>query len=67
LKIISFHKDEQCEYVKEITDGLGVGVRTTITYKPTYLPFISSSTLGRDKKAFLQLPKEIQTSNGIGN
>jgi len=62
-KIIHFNKNEQYEFVKKITDGLGK--ETTISYTPTYLSFISSS-LGRDKKAFMQLVTEIQTSNGIG-
>jgi len=63
-KIIYFNKNEQYEYVNKITDGLGN--ETTVIYTPRYLSFISSS-LGRDRKAFMQLATEIQTSNGIGN
>jgi RHS repeat-associated protein len=63
-KIIYFNKNEQYEYVKQITDGMGK--ETNIAYTPQYLSFVSSS-LGRDKKAFMYLASEIQTSNGIGN
>ena len=62
--ILYFNKDEQYEYVKEIIDGMEM--KTTISYTPKYLSFISSS-LGRDKKAFVHLASEIKTSNGIGN
>jgi YD repeat-containing protein len=63
-KIIYFNKDEQYEYVKEIEDGLGQ--KTTISYTPRYLSFISSSA-NQSRKVFAYLPSKLQTSNGIGN
>jgi len=60
-KKISFNKNEQYEYVKEIIDG--IGKKTAITYSPKYLSFISSS-LGRDKKAFVQLTQKKFTGAG---
>ncbi|MCL2290414.1 MAG: FG-GAP-like repeat-containing protein [Bacteroidetes bacterium] len=62
-RIIYFNKNEQYEYVKEITDGLEKKI--TIAYTPRYLSFMLSS-LSRGKKAFMQLATEIQTPNGIG-
>jgi hypothetical protein len=62
--IVYVHKNEQYEYVKTITNGLGK--KDSISYTPTYLPFRTTS-LGYGNKAFLQLPTEVQSSNGIGN
>ena len=63
-KIIYLNKNEQYEFVKEITDGMGKKV--TVTYTPNYLS-LKSITSNQRKILFACLPTQIQMSNGIGN